>query len=84
MTRLPPFTDFNIYKNRIITEWKDEIKGIKISRNKNIQTLLFVDDQVILVDSEDALQISIYKLDTVTYKYELKISTSKMKTMDFK
>jgi len=43
-----------------------------------------VDGQVILVDSEDALQISIHKLETVTSKYELKISKCKTKTMTFK
>jgi hypothetical protein len=37
-----------------------------------------------IVDSEDAIQISIHKLETVTSKYGLKISTSRMKTMDFK
>ena len=77
--------DFNININQIITAWKDEeIKRLKISRNKNTKTLLFVDNQVIAVDSEDALQISIYKLQTITSKYGLKISTSKMKTMAFK
>jgi hypothetical protein len=37
-----------------------------------------------VVDSEDALQISKHKLETVTSKYELKISTCKMKTMALK
>ena len=37
-----------------------------------------------MVVSEDALQISIHKLETVTSKYGLKISTSKMKTMALK
>jgi len=43
-----------------------------------------VDDQVITADSEDAIQIPINKLETITSKYGLKISTSKMKTMSFK
>jgi hypothetical protein len=67
----------------IITEWREEdIKGIKISGNKDIKTLLLVDDQVIVEDSEDALQIPIHKLQTVTAKYGLKTSTSKTKTME--
>jgi hypothetical protein len=36
------------------------------------------------VDSEDALQISLQKLETVTAKYRQKNSISKMKTMAFK
>jgi hypothetical protein len=43
-----------------------------------------MDDQVTEVDSEDALQISIHKLETITTKYGLKISKSKTKTMAFK
>ena len=60
------------------------MRVIKISRNKDIKTLLFADDQVIVTDSEDALQISIHTLQTVTSKYGLKISTSNTKTMAFK
>jgi hypothetical protein len=38
----------------MIIEWKkQEIKGMKISRNKVIKTLLFTDNQVIVADSED-------------------------------
>jgi len=43
-----------------------------------------MDDKVIVVDSEDALQISIHKLETVTSKYGLKISKIKTRTMAFK
>jgi len=35
-------------------------------------------------DSGDALRISVHKLETVTFKYGVKISTSKTKTMAFK
>ena len=81
---MPHFTDFNIYMNQIITEWKEEeIKGIKIARNKDIKTPLLADDQVTVADSEDALQISIHKLETVIFKYELKISTNKRKNNGF-
>jgi hypothetical protein len=37
-----------------------------------------------MADSQDPLQISIHELQTVTYKYGLKISTMKTKTMAFK
>jgi len=60
------------------------MKVIKISRNKDIRTLLFADDQVTATDSEDALQVSIHTLETVTSKYGLKISTNNKKTMAFK
>jgi hypothetical protein len=43
-----------------------------------------MDNQVTIVDSEDSIQISIYKLETITSKYGIKIPTCKMKTMDFK
>jgi hypothetical protein len=70
--------------NQIITERKEqEIKGIKISRNKDIKTLLFINNQVIVADSENAVQISVYKLERVTLKYGKKISTRKMRTMVF-
>jgi hypothetical protein len=69
----------------IITECTEgEIKGIKILRNKDIKTLLLADDQVVVADSKDALQISIHKLETITSKYVLQISTNKTKTMAFK
>jgi hypothetical protein len=60
--------------NRIVTELKAEITGIKISKNKIIKTLLFTDDQLRVAESEDSLLISSHKLETVTYKYGLKIS----------
>jgi len=41
-------------------------------------------DRIIVVSSEDALQIFTHKLDNITSKYGIKISTSKMKTMAFK
>jgi hypothetical protein len=43
-----------------------------------------MDDQVIVVDSEDASQMSIHKWEKTTSKYGLKISTSQTKTMAFK
>jgi len=48
-------TLFNICVNQIITEWKEEeTKGIKTSRNEDIKTILFTDDQVAVVDPECA------------------------------
>jgi hypothetical protein len=38
-----------------------------------------MDDKVIVVDSEDAPQMSIHKWEKITSKYGLKISTSQTK-----
>jgi hypothetical protein len=43
---------------------------------------MFADDQV--ADSEDALQICVHKLEKITSKHRIKISTSKVKTVAFK
>jgi len=45
---------------------------------------LFADDQVTVAKSKDVQQISIHKLETVTSKYRLKISTNKKKRKAFK
>jgi hypothetical protein len=37
-----------------------------------------------VVDSEDALPVSVHKLETVTSTYGLNVSKNKMKTMAFK
>jgi hypothetical protein len=51
-------TLFNVYINEIISEWNtDDMKGLRISRNKEIKTLLFADDQLLMEDSENLLQI---------------------------
>jgi hypothetical protein len=52
---------------------------MKISKRKDFKTLLFTDEQFIVADFEDALQISIRKLETFIFKYGLKISTIKTK-----
>jgi hypothetical protein len=60
------------------------MKGTKCSRNEDIKTLLFAVDQVIVADSEDAPQISVRVLESVTSKYGLKILKSKTKTKTLK
>jgi hypothetical protein len=60
---------------------RGEIKGIKISRNKDSETHFFMDNQIIMADSEDALQISVHKLEMFTSIYGLRISTSKTKKL---
>ena len=45
-------TLFNIYLDEIITKWqKQDITRIKLSKNQQLSTLLFADDQVIIADT---------------------------------
>jgi hypothetical protein len=56
-------TLFTIYLGEIITKWqKQDITRIKLSKNQHLSTLLFVDDQVIIADTEDNLQKAAHKL----------------------
>jgi hypothetical protein len=65
--------------------WQNQdIKGIQLSRNKNISTMLFADDQVIMSDSEDNLQTAIYRLNKIITECRLTISTDKSEVMAFK
>ena len=48
-----------------------------------LDTLLFADDQVIFSSSEDDLQMAAHKLEQLTRKFHLKISTTKTKLMGF-
>jgi hypothetical protein len=66
---------FCVYKEIWETE---ETKGIKILRNKFINTLLFADDQV-LSHSGDELQKSSHKLNKLRNKCGMEISTEKTK-----
>jgi hypothetical protein len=77
-------TLFNIHLNEIQEIWETQgIKGIQISRNKCLNTLLFADDQVIISHSEDKSQKSTHKFNKLINKYGMKISTEKTKTMAF-
>jgi hypothetical protein len=57
------------------------MKEIQLSRNI---TVLFADDHVIMSDSEDNLQISIYKQNEIITEYGVTISTDKRKVIAFK
>jgi hypothetical protein len=52
-------------------------------RNLYIDTLLFADDQVIVQDSEDKLQKSVYIYIYMSKDYNLIISRDKTKIMAF-
>ena len=55
-----------------------------LKRNFHINTLLFADDQVVIQDTEDKLQKSVYILHQLSKDYNLKISTDKTKIMAFR
>jgi hypothetical protein len=78
-------TLFNIYLDEIITKWqKQNLTGIKLSKNQQLLTLLFADEQVIITDTERYLQKAAHKLNRLITEYGLTISVQKTKSMAFK
>ena len=78
-------TLFNIYIDEIVKRWSEKTcRGIELGQECIINTLLFADDQVILHETEDNLQFSIFQLDKICNEYGLRISTAKSKVMAFK
>jgi len=78
-------TLFNIYLNEIITKWQNQdLTGIKLSKNQQLSTLLFADDQIIIANTENNLQKAAYKLNRAITEYSLTISVQKTKSMAFK
>lgn len=59
------------------------LKGIQINAETMLNTLLHVDDQAILQETEDALQQSV-TLSQHSPQHNLSNSTSKMKVMAFR
>jgi len=88
MPRLPSFTSptlFNIHLDELITKWQEQdITGIKLSKNQQLSTLLFADDQVIIADTEDNLQKAARKLNQIITENGLTISVQKTKSMALK
>jgi hypothetical protein len=75
---------FNIYIDKVIKEWQHMIKQNVMMKNLILNTILFVDDQVIVARTEDDMQRAVYALNNVAIKYNLKISVNKTKTMVLK
>ena len=70
--------------NQIIRKWNELPHGrIRLNRNTNLELLLFADDVSLVASSEDDLQRSIYNLNQVSIKYNMKINTEKTKIMAF-
>ena len=57
---------------------------MKLSKNQQLSTLLFADDQVIITNTEDNLQKAAYKLNQIINEYGLTISVQETKSMGFK
>ena len=77
-------TLFNIYLDEVITKWqKQDITGIKLSKNQQLSTLLLADVQVIIADTEDNLQKAAHKLNQILTECGLTISIRKTKSMAF-
>jgi len=69
---------FKIYIDDLLRNWKHKADaGILFYRNLNLNTLLFADDQVVIQDSEDKLQKSVYILNQMSKDYNLNISTER-------
>jgi len=63
---------------------KKVLTGIKLSKNQQLSTLLFADDQVIIAEREDNLQRAAHKLNQIITEYGLTISVQKTKSMAFR
>jgi hypothetical protein len=78
-------TLFNIYLDEIITKWqKQDITGIKLSKNQQLSTVLFADNQVIIADREGYLQREANKFNQIIREYRLTIAVQKTKSMAFR
>jgi hypothetical protein len=75
---------FNIYIgiNKAIKEWKQITQNeIQLTSGKRVQTILYSDDQVIKTKSEDETQMAVNELTKTAKKNDMKISSSKTKTI---
>ena len=61
-----------------------DITGIKLSKNQQLSTLQFADEQVIIANTEDNLLKTAYKLNQIITEYSLTIPVQKTKSMAFK
>ena len=68
----------------MIKKWKTTEHGkLDISRNLKLDILMFADDVILLADSEDGLQRSVYQMQCISETYNLEISVTKTKIMAF-
>jgi hypothetical protein len=82
------FISFVIYENihnfTVTRSKTDKPRKVFISRNLNLNILLFVDDVILFTNSEDVLQCSTYQFQPIAEKCSTKISIDKIIVMAFK
>jgi hypothetical protein len=66
--------------NKIIQKWRN----IPVSRNFNIDTVLFADDQSLLTRSEDDLRYSVCNVNGIVEGFCMEINAGKTKIMAFR
>jgi hypothetical protein len=74
---------FNLYLDEVIRIWLQKLKLSKYFKELIFNTLLFVDDQLIIADTEDNLQRAVCLLNSISKQYNLEITTEKMKAFGF-
>jgi len=57
---------------------------VVLSKNQQLSTLLFADDQAIMGDTEDKLLKAAHKLNQIITEYGLTVSVEKTKSMAFR
>jgi hypothetical protein len=63
--------------DEVIRTWLTKLKTSKYFNKLIFNTLLFVDDQFIISDTEDNLQQAVYLLHKISKDYNLEIATKK-------
>ena len=56
-------------------------KGIQLNNRKLVNTVLYADDQILMVTSGDGLQTMAHHLNLRVRKYKMTISSTKTKSM---
>jgi hypothetical protein len=70
--------------NEVIKDWNQiYTKGINVQNNTKLNTILFVDDQVIIANSEDNLQRGVFTLNNTLNRFGMTISCKESKVMAF-
>jgi len=73
-----------MYLDDITTKWqKKDIKGIPLSKNRQLLKLLMADDKVAISSTEDKLQKAACRLSQIT-EHGLTTSVDKTKLMAYK
>lgn len=78
-------TLFNIYLDDIYRVWKNKVdRGVQLKGSFYINSILYADDKVVIQETENKLQMSIFILKNILEEYGLKMSAQKSKVMAFR